>query len=456
MPEMPIEPVFVSDRSYFIEALKTDQLVVGEFNEGRVTKQRSLPLALAAPASGDRPKDVVVAGLDLTWLGQRLKVRDLAPRSAVTIADRNGRILAREPLPKDFVGTIIPDAFQYLVRAEAPGSLELTSQDGTRRVIGYFPVDTIPRGLYVSAGLATETAYAALDRATLRALGIALASIIAAFFLARSTSEAFIRRPVSRIVATIGRWRRDDLAARTGMTARDGELGAIGKAVDGFMDELVSARSLRRKSERQRSLLSGELDHRVKNLLATVQAVARQSFRNSERTEVVNVFINRLATMSNAHGLLMKNEWQEATVRAVVETTIAPFMDPQAQQFTLGGPELTLNSRAVLALGMALHELCTNAAKYGALQGEAGRIAINWDVLPGESGGNDVFQLVWEERGGPPVAAPSEKGFGSRMIEDALAQQIDGEATILYRAEGVVCTVTAPLAVVGSQRDMAA
>jgi len=454
-PNAAATGTFVGDRSYFTEVIETGQLVVGTYTEGRVTNRPSLPIAIPLPGGGAWSGGIAVAGLDLDWLGARLKDRNFTRGGALTIADRNGRILAREPFPEDFVGTLIPDAFQHLVTADAPGTLEVTSKDGTRRVIGYRPVGTSPAGLYVSAGLSTEAAYGALNRATLRGLLIAAISIGAAFLLARSTSEVVINRPFQRLLNTIAEWRGGRVGARTGMTARDGEFGAVGKAIDDFMDELIAARASRRRSEQQRELLLGELDHRVKNLIATVQAVARQTFPNAERTDAVDVFMNRLATMSNAHALLMQDDWQEVALKRVVETTIAPFVDPERPQFSVAGPDFVVNSKAVLPLGMALHELCTNAVKYGALQTDAGRVAVNWDVTRDRPSGA-ALRLTWRESGGPPVAPPQRKGFGSRMIEQVLAHQIGGEVSLAYPAEGLVCVVTALVEVIGPKRDEAA
>ena len=450
-PPLP-EEVFVGDRSYFVEARETGGRVTGEFTEGRVSAKPSLPVAIPLAGEGAWAGGVAVASIDLKWLGARLKDRALPPGSAVTIADRKGRILAREPLPEDFVGTMIPDTFQHLVNADAPGTLELTSQDGTRRIVGYRPVDDLPAGLYVSAGISTEESFTALNQATLRGLLIALVSIVLALLLARSTSAAFVDRPFRQLVGTIDKWRRSDVTARTGMTEREGELGAVGKAIDEFMDELESARASRRKAEEQREMLLGELDHRVKNLLATVQSVARQSFSGPERTEAVNVFIQRLANMSDAHGILMRDEWQEAGIGRLVETAVEPFDSPDAPQVLRSGPDLTLNSRAALALSMALHELCTNATKYGALRAAEGRVDLTWSVLPDPGGGAATFRLVWRERGGPPVVAPASTGFGTRMIERALAGQIGGVASLDYRPEGLICVVTAPLSMVASTR----
>lgn len=132
------------------------------------------------------------------------------------------------------------------------------------------------------------------------------------------------------------------------------------------MDELVAARQLRQKDEERRNVLMRELDHRVKNLLATVQAVARQSFKSTAPDKAaLETFNQRLAAMGEAHALLMKDDWQSATLHDVVRTAIRPFDTAEPSRFSVEGPALIMNSRAALSLGMALHELCTNAVKYG-------------------------------------------------------------------------------------------
>jgi PAS domain S-box-containing protein len=192
----------------------------------------------------------------------------------------------------------------------------------------------------------------------------------------------------------------------------------------------------RKKAEEQRDLLLRELEHRVKNTLATVQAIAGQTFRDVE-PNARQTFEARLRTLSNAHMALTAENWRSVTLRDLILSTLAPVMvDPS--QFSVAGPHLRVQPKSAVALSMAIHELCTNAIKYGALSTAGGRVAIGWDVA------GDRFRLRWQEHGGPAVSVPVRKGFGSLMIERALAAQVDGEVKIEYADSGVVCSIDAP------------
>lgn len=435
----------LADRAYFQAAMDSGTFVVGEFTKGRLSGANVLPLALPIRNDTGVISGVVVGGLDLHWLAARLKEREYGRNNALTVADRNGVILAREPFPEKFVGTRIPAAYLGLVNAFAPGTIEVKSQDGTNRILGYYPPASNGTGLYISAGISTTDFYADLNRSTYISLAIVFLGVIAAYFLAWLTSTQLVRRPVNRLVATIKAWQTDDVSARTGMDERDGEFGIVGSAIDRFMDELVAARQERRLSEKQRELLVGELDHRVKNLLTTVQAVARQTFRDKDLTEeALDIFSKRLAAMSGAHQLLLKDDWQAASLAELVATAIAPFDNPDKTQFRISGPDVLLPSKAALALGMALHELCTNAVKYGALRDPAGLIKITWTDDRNLAATDPEFHFIWSEHDGPPVCPPQRKGFGSRMIQQILANEMGGKVHVEYKPNGIVCEVTVP------------
>jgi len=196
----------------------------------------------------------------------------------------------------------------------------------------------------------------------------------------------------------------------------------------------------RRRAERLQRTLMHELNHRVKNTLATVQAIARQSFRRSSQgSPERETFEARLQAMSRAHDLLTQESWDGTSMAAVVAQVLAPY---PRERFEIGGPELRLTPRMALALTMALHELATNAAKYGALSVPAGRVAITWTVT---SGAPPQLGLRWQESGGPHVSPPTEKGFGSRLIERSLALELGGDVHLSYEPAGLVCDVTGPL-----------
>lgn len=199
----------------------------------------------------------------------------------------------------------------------------------------------------------------------------------------------------------------------------------------------------RRSAEAQRDLLIKELEHRVKNTLATVQSIAAQTFRHSGvDPSVQRAFEGRLIALSNVHGVLTQQNWDSAELHDIVWSALRPHDVPDRLRFTVEGPMVRLSPSSAVAFSMAVHELATNALKYGALSDETGRVGVTWDIA------GQRFRWRWQEHSGPPVTLPARKGFGSRMIERALAAQLSGQVTIDYRPAGVVCTIDAPLAAI--------
>jgi two-component sensor histidine kinase len=193
-----------------------------------------------------------------------------------------------------------------------------------------------------------------------------------------------------------------------------------------------------KSSEQHRELLLNELNHRVKNTLTMVQSVASQTFKGVD-LGALNDFEERLLTLSNVHGLLTGEHWDSADLHDVVRTSLRPHLGADRVRLSFEGPDLRLRPKSVVALSMALHELGTNALKYGALSGERGQVKLSWSADGGR------FRLRWEENGGPPVKRPTRTGFGSRMIERGLSAELQGEARLGYEPTGVVCTIDAPL-----------
>jgi len=199
----------------------------------------------------------------------------------------------------------------------------------------------------------------------------------------------------------------------------------------------------RKRFERHRELLIQELNHRVKNTLASVQALAAQTFRGSAMREAVATFEARLLAMSRAHDVLTRQSWEAAGIREVVRDAVATWTGRSGERVQFDGPDLRLRPAVSLALAMALHELATNAVKYGALSNKSGRIGIEWSVSDDPK---RCFRLRWREQGGPPVRAPERRGFGSRLIEYGLARDLGGTVELSFHEGGVKCTIEAPLA----------
>lgn len=194
--------------------------------------------------------------------------------------------------------------------------------------------------------------------------------------------------------------------------------------------------------EHQRLLL-GELNHRVKNMLATVQAIAGHTFREAAPLEARQAFGSRIVSLARTHDLLTRRNWQDAGLRDVVLEALAPFEGAPDGRFDINaGGDVLLPPKAALAFSMALHELATNAVKYGALSNSSGRVGVAWEVARGSSEG---LRFSWQESGGPPVRKPERPGFGSTMIEYGLARELDAEVVLDYAPDGLVFHVEMPL-----------
>ena len=197
----------------------------------------------------------------------------------------------------------------------------------------------------------------------------------------------------------------------------------------------------RRRAEERQQLLVNELNHRVKNTLALVQGLALQSFKDGrDPAEARTAFQQRLAALAAAHDLLTRESWEGATLARLIEEAIGHHNSSE-MRIAAAGPPVTLGPKAAVSLVIALHELATNAAKYGALSTRSGTVSIDWTV---DSAGRLI--LEWRERGGPPVAPPQRRGFGSRMIERALAADLGGGVRIDFDPAGLVCRIEASLA----------
>lgn len=192
--------------------------------------------------------------------------------------------------------------------------------------------------------------------------------------------------------------------------------------------------SERKEAEAYKAMMAQEMAHRMKNMLATVQSIVNQSMRGERPPEIMRKSISdRLDALSRSHDVLRGNDFDEASLAALVSKAVEPFNS--AGRIELSGPDLRLSHQASTSLALALHELATNAVKYGALSNTSGSVRVTWHI------DGDVFHFCWEERDGPPVMKPERSGFGSRLIR-MLGMSLRGSADIDYRPTGVVFTAT--------------
>lgn len=201
-------------------------------------------------------------------------------------------------------------------------------------------------------------------------------------------------------------------------------------------EEWKARQSQRDNLERQ-ILLTQELTHRVKNTLATVLAIANQTFRGDAHREQREAFMGRIKTMGDAYNILTETSWTSSSIKRVVEGALVPYRTGTGR-FRIGGPDFDIAPNRALILALAVNELATNAMKYGSLSLHGGKVDVAWTLT-------DRLQFVWRETGGPAVVPPTRKGFGSVLIKTLLAGDFMGTVDLSYDPVGVICTLEAPL-----------
>jgi PAS domain S-box-containing protein len=193
----------------------------------------------------------------------------------------------------------------------------------------------------------------------------------------------------------------------------------------------------RKEAEERQALLAREVDHRAKNAMAIVQSIVRLTKADSI-SEYAGVIEGRIKALSRAHALLSDARWQGAEMAKLVEEELAPYRSGHADRIRIAGPRVVLEPTTAQTLALALHELSTNAVKYGSLSQASGRLELNWDVLP------DEIVVTWRESGGPAVQRPSQTGFGAKIITSSIQRQLEGKVSFDWRPEGLFCELRAP------------
>jgi PAS domain S-box-containing protein len=223
--------------------------------------------------------------------------------------------------------------------------------------------------------------------------------------------------------------------------------GALADGIDGEPRFVGTVRDItpEKEAERHRMLLTGELQHRIKNTLAVVQAIVSQSLRGASTPEEARDAIgDRLATLSHAHDLLTQTSWTAAPIHAVIQAVMQQ-QGGRTGRILIQGPDLLLAAKSALALSMSLHELSTNAAKYGALSNDVGHVELTWKIEHAD--GEDMLALEWQELGGPPVNLPEKQGFGTRLMK-GLSRDLGGQGVLDYDPAGVRWHLRAKLSLI--------
>lgn len=347
----------------------------------------------------------------------------------VGVTDTRGRIIARSWDHDRYVGQSASQGFLENTTGDA-GIFTSTSLDGITLFNHY--VRSSLTGWRVAAGIPISILEAPLYRSlTVLAImvGIGLASsIILAILYAH-----FLAEPVSalrRVALSVGR-QQPVPVLRTGIAELDGVSASLADA----------SASLKQRDQLQESLIN-ELNHRVKNTLATIQSIALQTRRRSgSLDEFGAAFEGRLLALAKSHDALTRGGWRGGDLRHIVLESCRPFGDES--RTVVQGPPVELPAKAIVGLGMVLHELATNAAKYGAFATSSGTVSIKWRIDGND--GQDVLHVRWKERGGPPVVPSDKKGFGSILIVSIIESDLGGKAESVFEPDGLRFEASIPL-----------
>jgi two-component sensor histidine kinase len=420
--------VNVADRDYFKKSQKSHGLIVGEYLIGRVSKKPALPFAFPILDASGKHIGAVISSLNLDWLSAQLLKRGIPDGGSVTIADRKGTIIARQPEPSNFVGTKIPEKYQYLLTQPTSGVIDVVSQDGTSRVLGYIPAKFPPATeLYVSAGLSIQQSFTDLNAAAWRQMLITLLAVLFSIVGASILGRLFVVKPLEGLINTVHRWQAGDLDARTGLTESHGEAGKLGQEFDRTMEQLA-------KRQQAIDVLMKELVHRSKNQITLTISLANQLVKGQKNIDGYRgALVDRLQALSASQDLLLRHDGLPVSLEELVRTQLKSF-SANTDRIHISGPSFMIGPEKARSFGMAIHELATNATKYGSLSHEMGEVKISWTI---SENNHDLVEFKWTESDGPVVKQPEQSGFGRTLIEKIVPIQLNGKARVSYNSSGL-------------------
>ena len=354
-----------------------------------------------------------------------LRTERLPEGSAATIRDGNDVVVAQEPDNDRYSGTKVP---ADLVRQRVLGRvIEATNRDGAPVLLASAVSGT--SGWHIDVFVPVSLATAPLRGSLL----VWSAASIVGILLAVGLALVFAQRLESPF----------SLAARTARELGRGQAASPKRSrvieANIIMDAMQRAREQLAERDRRQSLLMRELTHRVKNILAVVQAVVSRGLADAG-PDVRERVIARIQALSQAHDLLLQTNWKGVRLTEIVVAELNAY----SEQVTMRGPDLTIKADVVQTLSLLLHELATNAVKHGSLSTAEGRVEVTWDIVEGEdSDPRLVFR--WQERGGPPVTPPSSSGFGSTLLATAIPSAQDCTPRMDYEEQGFTYEFDAPV-----------
>jgi len=438
----------IAQRDFFVEGSKApfvgdvhDAILLAKILGGDpADPPRFVDLAAPVRAADGSLVGVIGAHLYWTWaheLEQALRSAASAryPDIQVLVLARDGTVLLG---PKNLLKTSLSTDSARSAMAGATGSSVEAWPDGLEYLSGY----TRTAGLRDYPGLGWSVLVrqdAAISFAPVGAIQLRIAAWGALVALLTAALAWFAAELVVRPLRTLA-GSAEALGRGEPIQVPEHASSEVGQVADALT---AAARALAEKDRRQ-TLLINELNHRVKNTLATVQTMAKLTGRSAPDHETYKGSLEaRILALSKTHNLLTEAAWETVSLRDIFRTELEPYDDGSGRRIVLDGPPVPLAPRVAVALGMAAHELTTNAAKHGSLSVPEGRVLVRWEVTA--TGNGNRLHLTWKETGGPAVTQPSRTGFGSRLLQQGIARDLNGETHLDFAVEGLGCRMLVSL-----------
>ena len=421
----------ISDTEGFERALQLGKPVATDFFLGKTSGKWVFNVLKPLDISQSSKARVLLTTMNMEHVAATISDLELRDGWKAIIVDGSGNALDASGMTPEIRPStdVLPTGMESSDLSQMPSISHLETTH--RQILAYARIGgtnwkAVVWGPLASAQASILKTWQLLIVGTIALLGVCILVVYAA--------SKLLQREVSNITRMADELGAGQLVSPA--TSRIREFDFIARA-------LSNASYDRSNKEEQLTMVMRELAHRTKNLISIVLAMVRQSAKNVDSPqELVAVTGNRIAGLGQSIDLLTSANWKTVTLNSLIESQLSKFGTVGSDIMT-SGPEFHLGSDAVQNLGMAFHELATNASKYGALKGEAGRIEISWEILHDEAG--DQLRIIWRETGGPEVLPPEKTSFGTEILERHLSASTNGQTTLEYHRDGVVWTLTAPV-----------
>lgn len=419
----PLQPVF-----------ERGETTVSGVTRSSVTGQLVFGITVPVVRDGQVVLAIGIATLLEEVSGVALSRFELPPDWSAAIFDRHGVIAARTHFAETSVGRPAAPQMAQAIAAAPSGGIYVSTREGQELYAAWRRSEL--SGWTAAVGVPKAALLAPLNKSLWLLAGAGIAVLALSLILAWLGAQR-IAVPILRLrAAAQALARRDDPAALPAAAARLNEADVVEQALVDAADDLRRHEAQRDSTEQRLALLAREVDHRAKNMLALVQTLVRRTHADSV-TVLKELVGGRIAALARAHTLLAASRWEGADLKRLIEEEFAPYRRPGGARVRAAGPALALAPMAAQSIAMAIHELATNAVKYGALSTPGGRLSVEWSV-----DGDGRLTLRWVEAEGPAVAAPTARGVGLGVVERAVRDQLEGDIRFDWRPEGLVCEIT--------------